>query len=43
MSQPADESSEPKTELSFTIEILKIIKESQQQHGLRHLDYQRYR
>ncbi|XP_049800730.1 signal recognition particle subunit SRP68 [Schistocerca nitens] len=27
----------------FTLEILKIIKDSQQQHGLRHGDYQRYR
>jgi signal recognition particle subunit SRP68 len=43
MSQPTNEDSEPKNELSFTIEILKVIKESQQQHGLRHLDYQRYR
>ncbi|XP_014789465.1 signal recognition particle subunit SRP68 [Octopus bimaculoides] len=28
---------------SFTLEILQIIKEAQQQHGLRHGDYQRYR
>ncbi|XP_071796906.1 signal recognition particle subunit SRP68-like [Asterias amurensis] len=28
---------------SYTLEILQIIKESQQQHGLRHGDYQRYR
>ncbi|KAF6206613.1 hypothetical protein GE061_017849 [Apolygus lucorum] len=27
----------------FTLEILKIISDSQQQHGLRHSDYQRYR
>jgi signal recognition particle subunit SRP68 len=27
----------------FTLEILKIIKNAQQQHGLRHGDYQRYR
>ncbi|XP_039277199.1 signal recognition particle subunit SRP68 [Nilaparvata lugens] len=27
----------------FTFEILKIIKDAQQQHGLRHGDYQRYR
>ncbi|XP_075216781.1 signal recognition particle 68 [Lycorma delicatula] len=27
----------------FTLEILKIIKDAQQQHGLRHGDYQRYR
>lgn len=31
---------EPKT---YSLEILKIIKEAQQQHGLRHGDYQRYR
>ncbi|XP_018324397.1 signal recognition particle subunit SRP68 [Agrilus planipennis] len=36
---------EEKTDPSqpFTLEILKIIKEAQQQHGLRHGDYQRYR
>lgn len=28
---------------SLSLEILQIIKESQQQHGLRHQDYQRYR
>ncbi|CAL1278923.1 unnamed protein product [Larinioides sclopetarius] len=28
---------------TFTLEILHIIKEAQQQHGLRHGDYQRYR
>ncbi|XP_066250327.1 signal recognition particle subunit SRP68 [Euwallacea similis] len=28
---------------AFCLEILKIIKDSQQQHGLRHGDYQRYR
>ncbi|XP_018313740.1 signal recognition particle subunit SRP68 [Mycetomoellerius zeteki] len=28
---------------TYTLEILKIIKEAQQQHGLRHGDYQRYR
>ncbi|CAH1107231.1 unnamed protein product [Psylliodes chrysocephalus] len=27
----------------FTVEILKLIKDSQQQHGLRHGDFQRYR
>ncbi|KAG8172602.1 hypothetical protein JTE90_001182, partial [Oedothorax gibbosus] len=27
---------------TFTLEILHIIKEAQQQHGLRHGDYQRY-
>ncbi|XP_072382810.1 signal recognition particle subunit SRP68 [Diabrotica undecimpunctata] len=29
--------------LPFTLEILKLIKDCQQQHGLRHGDYQRYR
>ncbi|XP_017797746.1 PREDICTED: signal recognition particle subunit SRP68 [Habropoda laboriosa] len=33
-------SKEPKT---YSLEILKIIKHAQQQHGLRHGDYQRYR
>ncbi|KAL6259841.1 hypothetical protein P5V15_009751 [Pogonomyrmex californicus] len=28
---------------TYSLEILKIIKEAQQQHGLRHSDYQRYR
>uniref|UniRef100_A0A1B6L3X3 Signal recognition particle subunit SRP68 n=1 Tax=Graphocephala atropunctata TaxID=36148 RepID=A0A1B6L3X3_9HEMI len=28
---------------SLTLEILKVIKDAQQQHGLRHSDYQRYR
>lgn len=28
---------------TFTLEILKLIKDAQQQHGLRHGDYQRYR
>ncbi|XP_046365035.1 signal recognition particle subunit SRP68-like [Haliotis rufescens] len=28
---------------SFTVEVLQLIKEAQQQHGLRHGDYQRYR
>ncbi|XP_069685140.1 signal recognition particle subunit SRP68 [Periplaneta americana] len=35
--------SQPESEPVFTVEILKIIKDSQQQHGLRHGDYQRYR
>ncbi|KAL0278613.1 UNVERIFIED_CONTAM: hypothetical protein PYX00_000385 [Menopon gallinae] len=35
-------SNEVKT-LTLSVEILKIIKEAQQQHGLRHSDYQRYR
>lgn len=40
-----DEDVEDKTEESklFSLEILKLIKDSQQQHGLRHADYQRYR
>lgn len=32
-----------KAKVLYTIEILKIIKDAQQQHGLRHGDYQRYR
>ncbi|XP_030745354.1 signal recognition particle subunit SRP68 [Sitophilus oryzae] len=44
--QPGDED-KSKTELvvvaPLTLEILKIIKDYQQQHGLRHGDYQRYR
>ncbi|XP_063980877.1 signal recognition particle subunit SRP68 [Diachasmimorpha longicaudata] len=33
----------PKETKVYSLEILKIIKEAQQQHGLRHGDYQRYR
>ncbi|XP_033214925.1 signal recognition particle subunit SRP68 [Belonocnema kinseyi] len=33
----------PKEQKGYSLEILKIIKEAQQQHGLRHSDYQRYR
>jgi len=33
---------QPEAEPIFTVEILKIIKDAQQQHGLRHSDYQRY-
>ncbi|XP_076183847.1 signal recognition particle 68 [Ptiloglossa arizonensis] len=33
----------PKEQKTYSLEILKIIKEAQQQHGLRHGDYQRYR
>ncbi|XP_064617807.1 signal recognition particle subunit SRP68-like [Liolophura sinensis] len=33
---------QPQAEL-FTVEVLQIVKEAQQQHGLRHGDYQRYR
>lgn len=32
---------EPKT--LFSIEILRLIRDAQKQHGLRHGDYQRYR
>nr|XP_034180428.1 signal recognition particle subunit SRP68 [Osmia lignaria] len=32
-----------KEQKTYSLEILKIIKEAQQQHGLRHGDYQRYR
>ncbi|XP_050432002.1 signal recognition particle subunit SRP68 [Adelges cooleyi] len=38
----ASENEEKKTPI-FTVELLKLIKEAQQQHGLRHNDYQRYR
>ncbi|CAH0564212.1 unnamed protein product [Brassicogethes aeneus] len=34
---------EPEPLKPFTLEILKLIKDAQQQHGLRHGDYQRYR
>ncbi|XP_046407107.1 signal recognition particle subunit SRP68 [Ischnura elegans] len=37
------ETTEEAPQQKFTFEILKIIKEAQQQHGLRHGDYQRYR
>ncbi|XP_012171630.1 signal recognition particle subunit SRP68 [Bombus terrestris] len=33
----------PTEQKTYSMEILKIIKEAQQQHGLRHGDYQRYR
>ncbi|KAH0540819.1 signal recognition particle subunit SRP68 [Cotesia glomerata] len=33
----------PKEQRVYSLEILKIIKDAQQQHGLRHGDYQRYR
>ncbi|XP_018568146.1 signal recognition particle subunit SRP68 [Anoplophora glabripennis] len=35
--------SDPEPMKQFSIEILKLIKDAQQQHGLRHGDYQRYR
>ncbi|KAJ8002049.1 hypothetical protein DPEC_G00175770 [Dallia pectoralis] len=38
-----DENKENSTEDGIGLEILQIIKDSQQQHGLRHGDYQRYR
>ncbi|XP_066560333.1 signal recognition particle subunit SRP68 [Amia ocellicauda] len=38
-----DENKENKPDEGLGLEILQIIKESQQQHGLRHGDYQRYR
>lgn len=34
---------QPSLASTLTLEALKVIKESQQQHGLRHMDYQRYR
>ncbi|KAF7989372.1 hypothetical protein HCN44_008046 [Aphidius gifuensis] len=41
---PDDEQvAQPKETKIYSLEILKIIKEAQQQHGLRHGDYQRYR
>uniref|UniRef100_A0A8C8M1D0 Signal recognition particle subunit SRP68 n=2 Tax=Oncorhynchus tshawytscha TaxID=74940 RepID=A0A8C8M1D0_ONCTS len=40
---PMDENKENTTEDGIGLEILQIIKDSQQQHGLRHGDYQRYR
>ncbi|XP_071479456.1 signal recognition particle subunit SRP68-like [Diadema antillarum] len=43
MTDVADESQGPSQKETFTLEILSIIKESQQQHGMRHGDYQRYR
>ncbi|KZC13746.1 Signal recognition particle 68 kDa protein [Dufourea novaeangliae] len=38
-----NDSTGPKEQKAYSLEILKIIKEAQQQHGLRHGDYQRYR
>ncbi|XP_068583064.1 signal recognition particle subunit SRP68 [Cebidichthys violaceus] len=38
-----DENKEKSSDGGLGLEILQIIKESQQQHGLRHGDYQRYR
>ncbi|KAK7112430.1 signal recognition particle subunit SRP68-like [Littorina saxatilis] len=38
-----DQLSDSKSGASFTLEALLLIKEAQQQHGLRHGDYQRYR
>ncbi|KAM4749910.1 signal recognition particle subunit SRP68 [Anableps anableps] len=40
---PTEENKENIQEGGLGLEILQIIKESQQQHGLRHGDYQRYR
>lgn len=40
---PVDENKEKLPDGGLGLEILQIIKESQQQHGLRHGDYQRYR
>ncbi|XP_077300092.1 signal recognition particle 68 isoform X2 [Arctopsyche grandis] len=41
--QPPPPEEEPSRTNTFTIEILRIIRDAQQQHGLRHGDYQRYR
>ncbi|XP_056102103.1 signal recognition particle subunit SRP68 [Rhinichthys klamathensis goyatoka] len=40
---PMEENKENSIDGSLGLEILQIIKDSQQQHGLRHGDYQRYR
>ncbi|XP_055364908.1 signal recognition particle subunit SRP68 [Betta splendens] len=40
---PMDENKENQPDGGIGLEILQVIKESQQQHGLRHGDYQRYR
>ncbi|XP_048061953.1 signal recognition particle subunit SRP68-like isoform X1 [Megalobrama amblycephala] len=40
---PVEENKENSIDESLGVEILQIIKDSQQQHGLRHGDYQRYR
>jgi len=37
------EEKEAKKEITFTLEVLQLIKEQHAQHGLRHGDYQRYR
>lgn len=34
---------EPAPKALFSIEILRLIRDAQKQHGLRHGDYQRYR
>uniref|UniRef100_A0A1B0CSX8 Signal recognition particle subunit SRP68 n=1 Tax=Lutzomyia longipalpis TaxID=7200 RepID=A0A1B0CSX8_LUTLO len=39
----SQEVSAPEGAKTFTLEVLRIIKDAQQQHGLRHGDYQRYR
>ncbi|GFN87230.1 signal recognition particle subunit srp68-like [Plakobranchus ocellatus] len=41
--QTAHTSSDVAKEISFTLEALQLIKDAQQQHGLRHGDYHRYR
>ncbi|KAL6455652.1 hypothetical protein MHYP_G00355030 [Metynnis hypsauchen] len=40
---PTEENKENQPDGGLSLEILQIIKDSQQQHGLRHGDYQRYR
>ncbi|GLV32934.1 Signal recognition particle 68 [Carabus blaptoides fortunei] len=40
---PEDVAPKPVETKLFSLEILKLIRDSQQQHGLRHGDYQRYR
>ena len=43
MSKPSLICLEKGPESIYTLPLLKMIKEAQQQHGLRHQDYQRYR
>merc|ERR1739838_539484 len=40
---PMETEEKVKKEITFTLEVLQLIKEQHAQHGLRHGDYQRYR
>ncbi|XP_055715143.1 signal recognition particle subunit SRP68-like [Phlebotomus papatasi] len=42
-SAPNPDSGVPEAPKTFSLEVLRMIKDAQQQHGLRHGDYQRYR